>query len=66
MHDIHIYENQIAMMKEQLRRIPYELPKLCINPDIRTLKDLETWVTTDDFEIYSYRHHEKINYPFAV
>lgn len=66
MHDIHIYENQVAMMKEQLRRIPYELPKLTINPNIRTLEDLETWVTTNDFTITNYQHHETIKYPFAV
>ncbi len=63
----HIYEDQIDLMKNvQLKREPYESPKLLINPDIRTLKDLETWVTMDDFAIEGYQCHEPIAYPFSV
>mgnify|MGYP000527469546 CR=1 FL=1 len=63
----HIYEDQLALMKEvQLKREPYPSPKLHINPDIKTLEDLETWVTLDDFELEGYRHHEPIAYPFSV
>jgi len=42
------------------------LPKLNINPDIKTLGDLETWVTLDDFELVGYTHQPKIVYPFTV
>jgi len=49
-----------------LKREPYPLPKLKINPDIKTLQDLETWVTVDDFELIGYEHHPAINYPFSV
>lgn len=67
MWDIHIYENQIELMKEvQLERSPYPLPKLWINPKIKTLKDLETWVTPDDFVLEEYQHHPHIAYPFSV
>ena len=66
MHDIHIYENQVAMMKEQVRRIPYELPTLFIEPRIKTLQDLETWVTPDCFQVINYKHHPAIPYPFSV
>jgi len=66
LHDIHIYENQMELMKEQISRKPFELPTLKINPDIKTLEDLETWVTIDDFELEGYQHHEHIKYPFAV
>lgn len=66
MHDIHIYENQIENMLIQIGREPMVLPKLRINPDIKTLTDLETWVTPDDFKLIDYNHHKHINYPFAV
>lgn len=66
MHDIHIYENQIEIMKEQVEREPYYLPELWINPDIKSLEDLETWVTPNDFVLQGYTHHPHINYPFAV
>lgn len=63
----HLYDDQLALMRDvQLRREPYPLPRLHINPDIRTLKDLETWVTLADFEVEGYRHHEPIAYPFSV
>lgn len=63
----HIYEDQLEIVKEvQLKREPYPLPKLRINPDIKTLEDLETWVTMDDFELEDYQHHPAIQYPFSV
>jgi len=66
MHDIHIYENQLNGLVEQLERKPYPLPSLYVNSKIKTLEDLETWVTPDDFELINYVHHPAINYPFAV
>lgn len=66
MHDIHIYENQMELMKIQLTRKPLELPTLWINPKIKTLEDLETWVTPTDFHLEGYDHHPFIKYPFAV
>lgn len=63
----HIYENQLELMRDvQLKREPFPSPQLHINPKITSLEDLETWVTTDDFEISGYQHHEAIRYPFAV
>lgn len=62
----HIYEDQLDLMKEQVNREPYSAPKLIINPNIKSLEDLETWVTVEDFEVIDYRHHEPIKYPFAV
>lgn len=62
----HIYEDQLELMKEQLKKEPYAPPKLIINPEIKSLEDLETWVTVDDFEVIDYQHHEPIKYPFAV
>lgn len=69
MHSVvnsHIYENQLPSVEEQLERLPYNAPKLTINPDIKTLEDVETWVTVDDFVVDNYQHHPAINYPFTV
>tara|TARA_R110002126_G_scaffold88837_1_gene212681 strand:- start:25721 stop:26572 length:852 start_codon:yes stop_codon:yes gene_type:complete len=63
----HIYENQLELMRDvQLKRAPFKSPQLFINPDIKTLQDIETWVTVDDFKVEGYECHEAINYPFSV
>ena len=53
-------------MQEQIKREPFDLPTLKINPDIKSLEDIETWVTVDDFVVENYNHHEPIQYPFSV
>lgn len=63
----HIYENQLELMRDvQLKREPFASPQLKINPQIKSLEDLETWVTVDDFEVIGYQHHDPIQYPFSV
>lgn len=62
----HIYENQLSLLKEQLGREPFASPKLHINPAIKTLEDIENWVTTDDFTVTDYQCHPAISYPFSV
>ncbi len=63
----HIYEDQLELMeKVQLQREPFAAPKLMINPDIKSLEDLETWVTLADFEVTGYQYHDPIAYPFSV
>lgn len=63
----HIYEDQLELMRDvQLKRVPFPSPSLNINPEIKSLEDLETWVTTDDFEVTGYEHHSPIAYPFSV
>ena len=63
----HIYEDQLKLMQAvQLKRNPFDPPKLHINCDIKTLEDIETWVTLDDFKVEGYRHHDPIVYPFSV
>jgi len=63
----HIYEDQIKLMRDvQLVRKPFPPPSLHINPDIKTLEDIETWVTLDDFSVEGYQHHDPIVYPFSV
>lgn len=63
----HIYEDQLELMRDvQLKREPFESPKLHINPKIKSLEDIETWVTLDDFTVEGYECHEAIKYPFSV
>lgn len=63
----HIYEDQLELMRDvQVKREPFSSPQLIINPDIKSLEDLETWVTMDDFEVTGYECHEAIKYPFSV
>lgn len=63
----HIYEDQIPLMRDvQLKREPFNLPQLHINPDIKSLDDLETWVTLEDFEVTGYECYPAIQYPFSV
>lgn len=63
----HIYEDQLELMRDvQLKRKPFPSPKLIINPDIKSLEDIETWVTMDDFKVEGYQCHEPIAYPFSV
>lgn len=65
--NIHIYEDQLDIMRDvQLKREPFPSPQLSINPDIKTLEDIDTWVTLDDFEVSGYRHHGALQYPFSV
>ena len=62
----HIYEDQLEPLKTQLDRKPFPSPKLLINSDIKTLEDLETWVTLDDFALVDYEHHPAIKFNFSV
>jgi thymidylate synthase len=39
--DVHIYHDHFDAVKEQLSREPYTLPSLWINPDIKSLEDID-------------------------
>lgn len=63
----HVYEDQLDLLRDvQLKREPFESPQLIINSEIKSLKDLESWVTMEDFEVVGYQHHDPIAYPFSV
>ena len=64
--NVHIYENQLEPFKTQLERKPYKSPKFHIDESIKTLEDLETWVTPDNFKISEYMYHPAIKYSFTV
>lgn len=62
----HIYGNQLDLVPTQLERRVLEEPTIEINPAIKTLEDLETWVTVKDFKITYLDYHPPIKYPFSV
>lgn len=64
----HIYEDQYDLFVEQMERPPMHVPNLevIINPKIRTLDDVMTWVTTDDFTLKGYHSHDAIKFPFSA
>ncbi|QAY02109.1 thymidylate synthase [Vibrio phage VspSw_1] len=65
-NNAHIYEDQLELFEEQMCRISmFCKPKLIINPEIKTLEDLQTWVTKEDFTLEGYASHESITYPFS-
>lgn len=64
--NLHIYEDQMPVVRQQLKNIPFAPPQIWINPKIKTLEDLETWVTPDDFEMINYEHHDPIKYAFSA
>ena len=58
--DLHIYENHIYQVKEQLSRIPRELPKLEIHSDLRDFNvDFSNWFP-GMFKLSGYNPQEKI------
>jgi thymidylate synthase len=57
--DTHIYLDHIPMVKEQLTREPYPLPKLIIKKELNGLDDILA-LTIEDFELIGYESHSKI------
>ena len=71
--DAHIYENHVSMLKEQLRREPYPLPRLILSDRIpsysATGKYEPEWlerVEPGDFSLDGYQHHPALTAPMAV
>jgi thymidylate synthase len=54
--DLHIYNDHIDLIKEQLTREPRPLPKLIINPDVKNIEDF----TYEDFTLEGYDPWPKI------
>jgi len=59
--DVHIYENHIDQVKEQLNRTPYNLPTL----EIKNFKSIFEWEYTD-IELKDYTSHPAIKADIAV
>lgn len=60
--DAHIYLNHLDQVKLQLSRKPKKLPKMIINPNIKSIFDFKI----DDFELVGYDPHPPIKAPIAV
>ncbi len=60
--DAHIYLNHIEQVKLQLSREPRSLPKLKINPEVKSLFDFKH----EDFEIVDYNPHPHIKGEISV
>lgn len=60
--DAHIYLNHFDQVKQQLKRKPYPIPQLWLNPSI---KDIDAF-TMDDIRLVNYQHHPGIKAPMAV
>jgi thymidylate synthase len=70
--DAHIYHDHFDAVKEQLAREPFPLPKLWINPDIKSLEDIDVskLLVPDDVyklvKLENYQHHPPIKAKMAV
>jgi thymidylate synthase len=60
--DAHLYLNHLDQADEQLTRKPRPLPRMAINPDIRSLFDF----AYEDFTLAGYDPHPAINAQVAV
>ncbi len=60
--DAHLYSNHLQQADEQLKRTPYPLPIMKINPDVNDLFAFRF----EDFELVGYECHPHIKAPVAV
>lgn len=57
--DTHLYVNHIEIAKEQISRVPYDLPQLFIKKELQSLEDILA-LTIEDFELVGYKSHPAI------
>jgi thymidylate synthase len=60
--DAHIYSNHLEQVNTQLAREPKKLPKMLINPEVKSIFDFKY----EDFELTEYECHPRIKAPIAV
>lgn len=57
--DCHVYKNHIELWREQVGRKVYDAPSLILKQDVSALSFIP-----QDADIFDYRHHDPIKYPF--
>jgi len=60
--DLHLYQNHLEQAREQLTRDCRSLPRMKINPAIKSIRDFKF----EDFELIGYDPHPSIKAPIAV
>lgn len=60
--DAHLYLNHLDQARLQLSREPFPLPRMNLNPEVKSLFDFRY----EDFELVDYRSHPAIKAPVAV
>ncbi len=60
--DAHIYNNHLEQVELQLTRTPKKLPKMKINPHVKSIDDF----VFDDFELIDYESHPHIKGEISV
>jgi thymidylate synthase len=60
--DAHLYLNHLEQADLQLSRTPYELPRLELRPDVKSIAEF----SYDDIRLVDYRAHPAIAAPVAV
>jgi thymidylate synthase len=60
--DAHLYSNHLDQVEIQLERTPFPLPKMVLNPDVKSLFEF----SFEDFELRDYRCHPHIKAPVAI
>ena len=60
--DAHLYSNHLTQARLQLKREPYPLPQMLLNPDVRELQEFRF----EDFELTNYQCHDHIKAAVAV
>jgi thymidylate synthase len=60
--DVHLYLNHVEQARLQLERQPYPLPRMVINPEVRSIFDFRF----EDFELIDYIAHPHIRAEVSV
>jgi thymidylate synthase len=60
--DLHIYENHVDQVKEQLSREPLPLAKLWLNPEVKTIDGFKP----EDIKLEGYTSHAAIKGAVAI